>query len=127
MAIPSLWHYIQSLPSSMEMQILAGLGLSGTLGMLANWLTKWARNEVGCLRDYIVSTPRRTVLSLLTFAGAALTTLGTGIFFAGDGHFVGWLNVLWIGATTGFGIDAVVNKAEREQWTEAQRAAKTVS
>lgn len=137
----SLWQFLASLDQTSEVQILIALMLSGLVGMAANWLFKYAKGEVGCFVDYVFrSNARHSLLAVLTYAGTALTAVMSGVFFSDtsalgelaqcaaelpEKTFVGWFNVLWMGATTGFGIDAVVNKGERVAWTPEQRVAKS--
>lgn len=142
-ATPGLWDFVSKIPTSFEAQILYGLITAGLIGLMANWLLKWSKGEVGSLRHYLFySQYRRTILSVLTMLGTFLTAVTSGVFFTDaaavsgemaacvkdlptpDKTFVGWINVLWVGGTTGFGIDAAVNKGEREVWTEEQRATK---
>ena len=136
----TLWQYLTHLGGSFEAQVFYALMLSGVVGMCANWLVRWTKNEVGCFVDYMfINNFKRTPLSILMFTGTALTAVMSGVFNGGTlafvtadpcangitppntEVFVGWLNVLWIGATTGFGIDATVNKGVREVWTEGER------
>lgn len=140
--VPSLWDFLLSIPSLPESKIMLGLLISGTLGLIANWAVRFARGEVGSLGNYLFKTNvRRTLLSVLTLFGTLLSSVVSGVFFTdasaalgemaqcaqsvphADKAFVGWINVLWVGATTGFGIDAIINKGEREVWTPEQRAA----
>jgi hypothetical protein len=144
--VPSLWEFLASLPHIPEVHILAGLMLSGALGLVANWLVKWSKGEVGSLRAYLFrSNVRRSLLSVFMMVGTFLTAVMSGVFFteavAAAGScvpdspdavvagktFVGWVNVLWVGATTGFGIDATINKGEREVWSADKRASQQVT
>lgn len=138
---PSLLEFLSRLPVTQEAQILYGLCLFGLAGLVASWLVKWSKNEVGSLRSYLFKeNARRTFLSVFTLVGTFLSAVVSGVFFTDaaaqlgeaaacakdlpvDKVFVGWINVLWVGATTGFGVDATINKGEREQWTEEQRVA----
>lgn len=119
------WHYLAQLPGTVEAEILYALLLAGAMGMFANCVQKWARGElVGGPVDYFFCHNKRgTVLSLCGMIGLAITVVQSGISFT-DGHFVGWANVLWIGASNGFAADAVANRGKRPEWTDEQRAAK---
>ena len=112
----SLWHFLASLPATMEAQLLYGMILSGLLGMLANYTVKWAKNEIaGCLGDYLIrSHLRATVLSFTIMVGSAITAIAAGMFTTAEGAFVGWGTVLWLGVTNGFAVDAIANKGHRE-------------
>lgn len=95
------------------------LCLFGFIGMTANYTYKWLSDEIkGSLWYYMVgSRPRRTLLALATFAGYALTTVISPVL---DG--AGWSVVVNLGLTTGFAVDALVNKADRQVWTDEERA-----
>lgn len=121
----SLWHFLTALPFTMEAQLLYGLLLAGSLGMIANYIVRWARKEIdGSLLAYLVSqNPRGTVLSFCTFFGVAITAIATDAFVAGSAkQFVGWGWVLWMGASNGFVIDNIANKGVRAVWTDEQRS-----
>lgn len=122
----SLWHFLLSLPGTIEAQQLYGLMIAGTLGMIANWLVKWLRGDIaGSLWCYLFhQNVRGTVLSLFSFIGLALTSITANVFVAEGGAFVGWTNVLWFGLTQGFAVDAIANKGDRKQWTDDEREAR---
>ena len=115
-----LWQFLLALPGSFEAQLLYGLMLSGIVGMVANYTVNWAKGDIaGSLVAYLfLENFRRTLLSIVTFAGLAITSIAAGIFMTGAGAFVGWANVLWFGAANGFGVDAIANKGRRAEWTE---------
>lgn len=121
-----LWHFLMNLPVTMEAQLFYALMLAGTLGMLASYVMKWAKGEIGaCLGEYLFKQNlRSTVLSVATYTGTAMAAIYAGAFFVGDQSvFVGWGMVMWLGALNGFGIDAIVNKGQRAVWTPEQRKA----
>jgi len=91
---------------------------SGFVGMLANYLFKWLRDEIaGSLWFYLASShPKRTMLAVATLVGYAGATM---VSPALDG--AGWSVVINLGLTTGFAIDALINKAERKVWSDEQR------
>lgn len=123
----SLWHFLINLPTTMEAQLFYGLMLAGSLGMIANYIVRWARNEIaGSLLAYLIEqNPRGTVLSLCTYTGVAIGAIATGAFTAGpSATFVGWGWVLWMGATNGFMIDNIANAGRRAVWTPEKRAQK---
>lgn len=123
----SLWHFLIGLPSTMEAQIFYGLMLAGSLGMIANYIVRWARKEIGgSLFTYLIKqNPRGTVLSLCTYTGVAIGAITTGAFIIGpSATFVGWGWVLWLGATNGFMIDNIANKGQRAIWTPEERSEK---
>lgn len=110
--------YVRQVRDSRELvQLLVLLG-AGTVGMLANYTYKWLRDEIrGSLWHYLVEAhPRRTMLSFVVFGGYALTTVISPVL---DG--AGWGVVINMGLTTGFAIDALVNKADRHVWTNEER------
>lgn len=122
MKTPSLWDFLAQLPFSFEAQLFYGMMLAGSLGMGVNWMVKWLRNELPCFVTYMFkNNVKRSLLAILTLAGTILTAISTDIFVADD-KFVGWLNVLWTGATTGFAVDATLNKGTREEWSPEERA-----
>lgn len=111
--------YVRAIFYSRDMvKFLVLLGF-GCVGMIANYVYKWLRDEInGSLAHYLVgSHPRRTLLALATLCGYALTTVISPVL---DG--AGWGVVINMGLTTGFAIDALVNKADRQVWTDEQRA-----
>lgn len=122
----SLWQFLTQLPGTMEAQLFYALILAGTLGMMASYLMKWAKNEIaGYLWEYLFGANlRSTMLSLFTYIGCAMTAIYAGAFHVGDAQtFVGWGHVAWLGLLNGFGIDAIVNKGQRAVWTQQQRDA----
>ena len=123
----SLWHFLANLPFTMEAQLFYGLMLAGSLGMLANYVVRWARNEItGSLRAYLFEqNPRGTVLSLCTYTGLAIGAIASNAFTFGEAAtFVGWGWVLWLGASNGLMIDNIANKGQRPIWTPEERAQK---
>lgn len=138
MKTESLWEFLAALPFSFDAQVFYAMMLAGTAGMLANWVVRWAKGELPCLATYLFKiNPRRSLLAFITYIGTALTAVMSGVFMSdasamgevagcvvedGTKHFVGWLNVLWSGAGTGFAIDATMNKGERQEWTAEERA-----
>ncbi len=123
----NLWHFLLNLPATQEAQLFYALMLSGTLGMIASYVMKWAKGEIGaCLGEYLFrQNLRATVLSIATYTGTTMAAIYAGAFHVGDqGVFVGWGMVMWLGALNGFGIDAIVNKGQRAVWTPEQRASK---
>jgi uncharacterized membrane protein len=122
----SLWDYLAALPASFEAQLFYALLLAGTLGMMANYVVKWLRDELqGSLFTYLFRTHvKGTLLSLTGSISLAITSIGTGIFTTDAGIFVGWSTVLWFGVTNGFAVDSIANKGQRPVWNDEQRAAK---
>ena len=121
----SFWDYLATFPGSFEAQLFSALLLSGSLGMIGNYMVKWAKNEIeGSLWCYLFhSNVRLTVLAFLSFIGLSITSISAGIFVL-EGKFIGWPAVIWFGATNGFTVDAIVNKGTRQNWTAAERDAK---
>ena len=115
--------FLASLPGTWEMQLFYGLMLSGTVGMLAHYVLKWARDEIkGSLFCYWRNNGKRTVLSFLTFTGVAATAVMNNAFITDLGGFVGWKMVLWMGWSNGLIIDVLVNKSDRARWTKEEYA-----
>jgi len=127
----SLWHFLVNLPTTMEAQIFYALMLSGTLGMIANYIQKWFRSEIsGCLVDYLFrQNPRATGLAFFTYTSMAITAIAMHAFHVGgaDQIFVGWGWVMSLGFTNGFTIDAIMNKGQKAIWTPEERAKRTQS
>lgn len=121
----SLWHFLVNLPSTMEAQIFYALLVAGTVGMLSNYLVKWAKNEIaGGLINYLVTNSRATALSLFTYVGISCGAIYGQAFHVGDSAtFVGWGLVLWLGLINGYGIDNIVNKGARPVWSAERRSA----
>ena len=119
----SLWHFLAQLPQTQEAQLLYGLILAGAVGMVANYLVKWAKGEIeGNLWCYLVKDKlRATVLSFSSYVGVAVASIAAGIFVTDGGIFVGWSTVLWFGVTNGFAVDAIANKGRRPEWSEGER------
>ena len=111
--------YVRGVISSKALVQFWVLMLFGFVGVLANYAYKWLRDEImGSLWAYLARQhPKRTLLSFATFAGYALATV---LSPALDG--AGWGVVVNLGLTTGFAIDALINKADRQVWTDEQRA-----
>lgn len=126
MADDSLWTFLLHLPETQEAQIFYALILSGTLGMIANYAVKWAKDELnGTLWNYLFrENYKRTALSFFTYVGATVAAVSANIFTTDAGAFVGWATVLWFGVSNGFAVDAIANKGSRPKWNDEQRAAK---
>lgn len=124
----SLSTFLASVPGSWEMQLFYGLMISGTIGMLAHYAVKWARDEIkGGLFAYFKNNIKTTVLSLFSYIGVAIGAIASGAFTGEYGGFVGWKMVFWMGITNGFTIDALVNKTARASWTLPERAEKVAA
>lgn len=123
----SLWHFLAQLPGTIEAQQLYALIISGALGIAANYLLKWARQEIaGSLWQYLFKDNiRGTVLSIASFIGLAITSIAAGVFTADGDTYVGWTTVMWFGLTNGFAVDAIANKGTRAPWTSEQREARS--
>lgn len=121
----SLWHFLSQLPGTVEAQQLYALLIFGVIGMFAHYFVKWIQGEIsGNLLDYLFrQEPRRTVLSLVALIGSSFTLVVSPVLMPND-VFIGWGAVLWMAVTTGYGIDSVANKGDRQIWTEQDRAEK---
>lgn len=119
----SLWHFILSLPATIEGQIVFLAVASSMVGLFANYVVKWAKGEIaGSLWCYLFhSNVRRTVLSFCSSVGAAIGLVSVGAFEPA-GVFIGWKMTAFIGAQTGYFLDSAVNKGERKEWTPSERA-----
>lgn len=113
--------YLRAVLVSRPMAQFGVLVLFGTLGMAANYLWKWLRDEItGSLWAYLTKQyPKRTALAYATFIGYAVTTVLSPVL---DG--AGWGVVINLGLTTGFAIDALVNKSKAKVWTDEEREAR---
>lgn len=111
--------YLRAVLVSRPMAQFWVLVLFGTVGMAGNYLWKWLRDEItGSLWNYLTRQyPKRTALAYATFIGYAATTVLSPVL---DG--AGWGVVVNLGLTTGFAIDALVNKSDRQVWTAQERA-----
>lgn len=117
--------FLASLPGSWEMQIFYGLMLSGTVGMVAHYFLKWARDEIkGSLFCHLWINKKKALLSLATFSTMAWTAAFNGAFIGDFGGFVGWKMVLSWGWGIGLSIDVIVNKSDRARWTLVERLAR---
>ena len=92
---------------------------AGFCGATANYLYKWMRDEItGSLIDYVFKQyPKRTLLALATYFSYCVTITLSPML---DGS--GWSAVINLGFTTGFAIDALVNKSGRKEWSAEERA-----
>lgn len=110
----SLWHFLSALPSTAEAQILYALLLSGVVGMMSHYFTRWAKGEIaGSLFTYLfASSARHTALAFIVMMSSAVTAITSGVFSTESGAFVGWLNVMWFGITNGYAADSIANKSE---------------
>ena len=113
----SLWQFLSALPSTAEAQILYALLMSGVVGMMAHYFTRWAKGEIqGSLFTYLFGTcVRSTALAFSVIVGAAITAITSGVFITESGTFVGWLNVMWFGITNGFASDSIANRSTAQQ------------
>lgn len=121
-----LFRFLTHLPFTQEAQIFYALLLAGTVGMFANWFTRWARRDIdGNLFSYLfLQNPRSTALSFSTYMGVSVAAIYGQVFWVtSDSLFVGWGMVMWLGLLNGYSIDAIMNKGQRAVWTPAQRAA----
>jgi hypothetical protein len=85
--------------------VLLGFGI---LGMVSHYTYKWLTDEIkGCLYSYLFECyPKRTALAFFTLLGwAFVTALSTNV--------LDWGLVINVGLSTGFAIDALINKAKR--------------
>lgn len=108
----SLWEFLLQLPGSMEAQVLYALLLFGLIGMSGHYTMRWLQGDIrGSLINYMFNQyPRRTILAVSGILGTSLTGITAGAFVNEAGMFVGWLNVLWVGLTTGYAADSVANR-----------------
>lgn len=78
----------------------------GLLGMFAHFLKKWTRGEIaGGPIDYLVSHPKHTVASILTFMGAT-----AGLMASGQLDNLNLPVLVGLAFTTGWTIDSGINK-----------------
>lgn len=119
--------FIRAFLAGPELRVFLMLMAAGSMGMIANWLVKWARGEIkGGLLTYLFrDNPRSTALSFFTYTGAVLAAMQADVVHVAGGVFIGWANVAWLGATNGYFIDNIINKGERAVWTTEERAARS--
>ena len=119
----SLWDFLAALPSTAEAQILYALLISGVVGMMAHYFTRWAKGEIqGSLFAYMFGTcVRSTALAFTVMFGSALTAITSGVFIGESGAFVGWLNVMWFGITNGYASDSIANKGPSQPPQESPK------
>lgn len=90
--------------------------------MIISWLFKWTRGDAGSLVAYLfTSSLKSSVASFLSFLVVIFGAISSGMFTTESGEFVGWMNVLGFGFTTGAGTDSMVNKGKRPEWSEDKR------
>jgi len=114
-------NYVQAVWRSRELVQMWVLLSSGVLGMAGNYLFKFLRDDIrGSLCNYLFRDhPKSTALAFFVLCGWALTATVGGLV-----QGAGWTAVINLGLTTGFAIDALVNKANQAVWTPEERAAK---
>ncbi len=112
--VESLWQFLSAVPGSFEAQVFYGFIIAGTVGVSASFIYKWLTRQIaGSLFRYLfVDDVRRTLLSFAVLIGQAITAITMGLFAIDDGTFVGWWNVLYIGALAGFTGDVIANKGK---------------
>lgn len=121
----SLKQFLMNLPSSPEAQLLSGMVISGTLGICIHYFMKYLNDE-----PLFKGRWKSVLASWFTFIGWSAGCVSAGMFVTDNGDFVGWMNVLSFGLTSGLGIDAVANKGfkpTRMAWSPEERAAKTAA
>ena len=125
----NLWHFLVSLPQTMEAQIWCALMLGGLVGMVGHYIRGRASGNIaGNPMDYFFRDNLwRSVMAVLAVAAELFGEIGTGIFTTSNGEFVGWGIVLLSGLKSGYGLDSLVNKATRPEWTPAKRVAQEIA
>lgn len=89
----------------------------GTAGMIGNWVCRYLFDQISNLWQYLfVDYPRRTAAAFLVFTGYAFGVV------QGLDDSTTWGVVVNLGFSTGFAIDAMLNKAKRREWTDEERA-----
>jgi hypothetical protein len=118
----TFFEYARMMLASRMIGQLGVLMAAGVLGVCANYVYKWLTEQIaGSLWTYLFTEyPRRTMLSFSVYLGWAFTAISTGLV----SDAMPWGAVINLGLTTGFAIDALVNKARRAQWTDEERQAK---
>ena len=117
----SFGDYVTTLVASKHFAQFWVLLVAGYLGVVANYLWKWATDVIhGSLWKYLVQDhPKNTVLSLMAISGWVLMAMSQ------IEETTAWGLLINIGLTTGFAVDVLVNKANqanRQQWTPEERA-----
>lgn len=118
----TFFEYARAMFNSTMVAQWAVLMVSGVLGVCANYVYKWLNDEIGgSLWKYLFTDyPKRTALAFSIYIGWTFTAISFGIV----ADSMPWGAIINLGASTGFAIDALVNKARRAQWTDEERAAK---
>lgn len=110
----SLWHFLQALPTTFEMQIVYAILVSGLLGLFFCYAVKWMRKEiVGSLWAYLFhDNVRGTLLSFTLTVGIGVAGIASGMFEEGNGEFIGWWKTLVLAFGNGYFWDSVANKGK---------------
>lgn len=118
----TFFDYARQMLSSTMLSQWAVLVVAGIFGVCGNYAYKWLTEQIGgSLWTYLfVDYPKRTALAFCVYIGWTVFITSTGIV----GDWTTWGALINLGLTTGFSIDALVNKARRAQWTEEERQAK---
>ena len=119
----SLWHFLLSLPTSMEAQIWYALTLGAVLGMVGHYIRARVNGSIsGSPVDYFFRDNLwRSIGAAIAVMGELVAEITSGLFFTDAGLFVGWAIVILSGIKTGYLGDSLVNKGQRVIWTEEQR------
>lgn len=128
LAVPvkgTFFEYLRTMIASTMIAQWTVLVVAGVLGVCANYAYKWLTEQIAeSLWKYLFTDfPRRTLLSFAVYAGWTVIAISTGLV----SDSMPWGALINLGVTTGFSVDALVNKAQRSQWTDEQRAAKNAA
>lgn len=97
--------------------------LSALPGQVLHGIKKWADGEVDCILSWYTQNGRRTVSALIGNAAGMLIFIQTGVLTPIYQAPNGWWALVLFGFMNGFSADSALNKAQRAQWTDEQRAA----
>lgn len=125
---PNLLDFLLAVPFTQTSQILYALLLGGALGMIAHYVRgRAAGNIAGSPADYFFrDNIWRSVGAMMAVVAELFGEAGLGLFVTEAGSFVGWGVVIMSGAKTGYIGDSLINKGQRQEWTEKKRDATEV-
>lgn len=120
----TFFDYVRIMLVSKELSRWGVLMSAGVLGICANYFYKWVTEQIsGSLWIYLFEEyPRRTLLAFTLYVSWTFVAITTGLV----SEAMSWSVIINLGASTGFAVDALVNKARRSQWTEEERTAHVV-
>ena len=97
---------------------------SALIGQMFHAVKKSLEDDMDCIH-WFRSDFRRSVAAMIgNFFGVVIFVQSGVVVDVFTGPHGGWWGVILFGLMNGFSADSALNKAQREQWTDEQRAAR---